>query len=71
MQFNRDADGTRVELPKKNIDTGAGLERILPILQGHDSVFETDLFAPIIEAAVLPRRHRRTAVMSGPMWRSG
>ena len=37
--------------PKKNIDTGAGLERILPILQGHDSVFDTDLFAPIIEAA--------------------
>jgi alanyl-tRNA synthetase len=51
MQFNRDADGTRVELPRKNIDTGAGLERILPILQGHDSVFDTDLFAPIIEAA--------------------
>ncbi len=51
MQFNRAADGTRTELPKKNIDTGAGLERILPILQGHDSVFDTDLFAPIIEAA--------------------
>jgi len=51
MQFNQAADGTRTELPKKNIDTGAGLERILPILQGHDSVFDTDLFAPIIEAA--------------------
>jgi len=51
MQFNQAADGTRSELPKKNIDTGAGLERILPILQGRDSVFDTDLFAPIIEAA--------------------
>jgi alanyl-tRNA synthetase len=51
MQYNRAADGTRTDLPKKNIDTGAGLERILPILQGHDSVFDTDLFAPIIEAA--------------------
>jgi alanyl-tRNA synthetase len=51
MQFNRAADGTRTDLPKKNIDTGAGLERILPILQGRDSVFDTDLFAPIIEAA--------------------
>jgi alanyl-tRNA synthetase len=51
MQFNQAADGTRTELPKKNIDTGAGLERILPILQGRDSVFDTDLFAPIIEAA--------------------
>jgi alanyl-tRNA synthetase len=51
MQFNQAADGTRTELPKKNIDTGAGLERILPILQGRDSVFDTDLFAPIIAAA--------------------
>src|ERR1700728_2014857 len=51
MQYNQAADGTRTELPKKNIDTGAGLERILPILQGRDSVFDTDLFAPIIEAA--------------------
>ena len=37
------------DLPHKNIDTGAGFERILPILQGHDSVFDTDLFVPIIE----------------------
>jgi len=51
MQFNRDARGVLTELPRKNIDTGAGLERILPILQGHDSIFDTDLFAPIIEAA--------------------
>ncbi len=51
MQFNRAADGTRSDLPRKNIDTGAGLERILPILQGRDSIFDTDLFAPIIEAA--------------------
>ena len=45
MQFNRDAQGVLTELPRKNIDTGAGLERILPILQGHDSIFDTDLFA--------------------------
>jgi alanyl-tRNA synthetase len=51
MQFNRDAAGVRSELPRKNIDTGAGLERILPILAGHDSIFDTDLFAPIIDAA--------------------
>jgi alanyl-tRNA synthetase len=51
MQMNRGADGTLTELPQKNIDTGAGLERILPILQGHDSIFDTDLFLPIIEEA--------------------
>jgi len=51
MQFNRDAEGVLTELPRKNIDTGAGLERILPILQGHDSIFDTDLFVPIIDAA--------------------
>jgi alanyl-tRNA synthetase len=51
MQYNRDVDGTLSDLPRKNIDTGAGLERILPVLQGHDSVFDTDLFVPIIDAA--------------------
>ena len=51
MQFNRDADGTLSDLPRKNIDTGAGLERILPVLQGHDSIFDTDLFVPLIDAA--------------------
>jgi len=51
MQFNRDADGVLSELPRKNIDTGAGFERILPVLQGHDSIFDTDLFLPVIEAA--------------------
>ncbi len=51
MQYNRDAAGALSELPRKNIDTGAGLERILPLLQGHDSVFDTDLFAPLLDAA--------------------
>jgi alanyl-tRNA synthetase len=51
MQSNRDANGVLSDLPSKNIDTGAGLERILPILQGLDSMYDTDLFAPIIEEA--------------------
>jgi alanyl-tRNA synthetase len=51
MQFNRQPSGELVELPRKNIDTGAGLERILPILQGTDSIFETDVLRPMVEAA--------------------
>ncbi|HEY5246693.1 MAG TPA: alanine--tRNA ligase [Acidimicrobiales bacterium] len=51
MQFNRAADGTLHDLPRKSIDTGAGLERILPILQGTDSVFATDVLAPLVVAA--------------------
>jgi alanyl-tRNA synthetase len=59
MQLSRDASGRLTELPRKNIDTGAGLERILPVLQGHDSIFDTDLFAPIIDVAssVVGRAH--------------
>jgi len=51
MQFNRDTDGVDHELPKKNIDTGAGLERNLGVLQGVDSVWEIDTIAPILETA--------------------
>jgi alanyl-tRNA synthetase len=45
----RHEDGTRTELPKKNIDTGSGLERMAVQLQGKETVYETDVFAPIIE----------------------
>ncbi|MDW8059047.1 MAG: alanine--tRNA ligase [Thermomicrobium sp.] len=54
MEFYKEADGTQRPLPKKNIDTGMGLERISLILQGVGSVFETDLFYPILtEAATI------------------
>jgi alanyl-tRNA synthetase len=51
MQYNRNADGSVEDLPRPSIDTGAGLERILPVLQGVDSIFATDLFWPMIETA--------------------
>ncbi len=51
MQYNRLADGSLVDLPTKNIDTGAGLERILPILQGKGSAFDTDVLAPVVATA--------------------
>lgn len=51
-QFNRTADGEYLPLAKKNIDTGAGLERLASVLQHKESNFETDLIFPIIEAAM-------------------
>ncbi|MGO4108102.1 alanine--tRNA ligase [Paenibacillus sp. YAF4_2] len=48
-QFNHNKDGSYTPLPNKNIDTGAGLERLASILQDVDSNFDTDLFMPIIE----------------------
>ena len=51
MQYERHRDGSLTELPRQNIDTGAGLDRILTQLQGVESVFDTDLVAPVLEAA--------------------
>ena len=49
MQYELQADGSLPELPTKNIDTGMGLERMASIMQDVPSVYETDLFAPLIE----------------------
>lgn len=51
MQLFQHPDGTRTDLPARNIDTGSGLERVAAVLQGKRSVFETDIFLPILEAA--------------------
>ena len=49
MQFYQDAEGHRTPLKQRNIDTGMGLERLAMVLQGKESVFDTDLFRPIID----------------------
>ncbi len=51
MQYDRHPDGTTDALPRPSIDTGAGLERILPVLNGVDSIFDTELFVPLLEEA--------------------
>ena len=51
MQYNQSSDGSRSPLPKPSIDTGAGLERILALIQGVDSVWETDALLPMIDRA--------------------
>jgi alanyl-tRNA synthetase len=50
QQYNRGADGKLAELPRKSIDTGAGLERILAICNGAASMYETDLFTDLVAA---------------------
>ena len=50
-QYNQNDDGTYTPLKNKNIDTGAGLERLASVLQNKKSNFETDLIFPIIEYA--------------------
>jgi alanyl-tRNA synthetase len=47
-QYNQDENGQRTPLPRPNIDTGMGLERTAAVVQGHSSVYDIDLFTPLI-----------------------
>ena len=51
MQYNQSSDGSRTPLPRPSIDTGAGVERILALMQNVGSVWETDVLYPLIESA--------------------
>lgn len=49
MQYERQNDGSYSELKQKNVDTGMGLERILTVLQNSTSIYETDVFLPLMK----------------------
>ena len=50
QQYNRTSDGKLEDLPRKSIDTGAGLERMLAVCNGFASMYQTDLFTDLVVA---------------------
>ena len=49
IQYNRDDQGRLTELPATHVDTGAGLERVVAVLQNKKSNYDTDLFVPLLQ----------------------
>ena len=60
-QFDARADGSLPPLPRPGIDTGMGIERLALIVQGRDTIFETDVFEPIVEHVLSLARPPRDA----------
>jgi len=74
MQFNQNEDGSRVLLPQKGVDTGAGLERLTAVMEGVDDNYDTDLFQPLIREACARLKlsvHEVTPQMKGQSHKGG
>ncbi len=49
MEYDKKEDGSFEKLPQRNVDTGIGFERLVALLEGKESAYETDLFSPLIK----------------------
>ncbi len=58
MEFERKADGSLIKLPKQHVDTGMGFERLVRVLQGKQSNYDTDVFMPLIHKIEELSSHR-------------
>jgi len=65
MSYNRSA-GQITELPKRNVDTGMGLERTLAVLNRVETVYETSSFRPIVEALIAKGKYSETEIRAKP-----
>lgn len=64
MEYNKEKDGTFTILKQKNVDTGMGLERITAILEGKESIYETELFNEIINKIISITRSENTEIVN-------
>ena len=69
MEYDKQADGSFLPLAQKNVDTGMGLERTVAMLNGFESVYETDVFQPVMQlleakAADVPDRLKGMRVIA-------
>ncbi len=64
IQYNRQPGGKLIPLSAKYVDTGAGLERIVAVLQNKSSNYDTDLFMPVIDATARITGHKYTSMLA-------